>query len=80
VEYVGQPDRVQYPKGLRGIGVLHLVGLGDWPLQHDGSDRREDHDQNQQNHAGLDGSNAAPGFVGDCVRIYSHYPSPLFPV
>jgi hypothetical protein len=65
VKYIGQPDRVQYAEGVWGVGVLNLVGLGDWPLQHNGSNRREDHDQDQENHAGLDGSKGAPRFVSD---------------
>ena len=67
VKYVGQPARVQYAERLRGVGALHLVGLGDRPLKHDCSGRRENHDQDQQNHAGLDGSNGAPRFVGECA-------------
>jgi len=46
VKYIGQTDRIEDAERLRGVGGAHLVGLGDWPLQHDGSNRRQDHDKN----------------------------------
>jgi hypothetical protein len=47
VKYVGQPEGVEDAERLRGVGGLHLVGLGGRPLKYDGSGRREDHDEDQ---------------------------------
>jgi len=69
VKYIGKPKRIQYPERLRGVSVLHLIGLGGRPLQHDCADCGEYHDQDQKDHAGLNGSDGAPRFVANCTEI-----------
>ena len=40
---IGKSDRVQNSENVWGIGGLHLVGVGDGPLQHDGSSCGQNH-------------------------------------
>src|ERR1035438_5869002 len=69
VKDVSQSDLVQDSESLRRVGTLHLVRLGDRPLQHDRSDCRKDYDEDQKHYPGLDGSNSAPHSVRNCAGI-----------
>jgi hypothetical protein len=65
---ISKTDRVEEAQHFGRIGTLDILGVGDGALQYDSTGRGKNHDQNNQNDAGLDGTQGLPDFSKRSVK------------